>query len=495
MTGQHVKGLTICLTLLTVPACTESPTAPPPSTPLSLESSTLFSGGEGVLVSESFRSIELAPHSDSLGTQPRRWSEFQVLFDGDTVDSWRVSEDKIAFRVPPSYSGTYSIEVRSPLYAARPVQTRVIGGAPGYGPYWMCGGGFPSEEFVPIDPEEILMWTFCWRFEDSIPQGIVHLTPGAMFQNVYLSDPEEWTDELWFFDFPSRNSGSFRTMWVPGPSVRSGNAVVERYPASEADSSSTWVWRFGADPASVERIDCLPPQYGWGIDAGYTAVELAPGVCLSMTKQQEFYLGGSQLLTTGNFGKPTFPSFRVAKNGTAALRNIYVPSPQGWPVFRPDEGVAYEVEGYLRVEDVAFSPEGEVMYVVATTEATDGERLVLDARDTASGTLADRLELGCASKLCYCSYAAVARDSEHLWILRRVIVDGGWQARVELRDPTDLEVVRSVAVPEHLHHPSPDGVAIGCSPVLVPDATGRRAYIFGMYYSGHSAAGYLMELY
>jgi len=62
--GQHLSWIAVIMMLLTAVACTDSPTAPPLSTPPSLESSTLFSGGEGILVSESYRSIELAPLID-----------------------------------------------------------------------------------------------------------------------------------------------------------------------------------------------------------------------------------------------------------------------------------------------------------------------------------------------------------------------------------------------------------------------------------------------
>jgi hypothetical protein len=81
--------------LLAAVACSEPPSAPLPGKPISLESSTLFSGGEGVLVSERFRSIELVPLQDSVEEIPRRWKNLQVLFRGDTVDSWRVSDDRI----------------------------------------------------------------------------------------------------------------------------------------------------------------------------------------------------------------------------------------------------------------------------------------------------------------------------------------------------------------------------------------------------------------
>ena len=491
MPSQHPATSKALLTLLVLAACTESATAPPRSAPLSMESSTLFSGGEGVLVSESFRAIELAPLTHSLEVIPRRWSNFQVLFAGDTVDSWRIADDRIAFRVPPSYSGTYSIEIRSSAYAASPIPAKVIGAAARYSPSWGCVGGYYTSEFVPIGPEELLLSTYCWRFEDMFPQGVVRLTPGTMFLDTYLADQEEWADELWF-NGREHISGTFRGMWAPGPSSRPGLAVVERYPESEADSSSTWVWRFGREPGPVEPIECLPADNGWGLEWGFTAAEIAPGVCLSVTEQGEFFLNGSQPLITVPVRCCSEPSFRVSRNGTAALRNVALWNDKRWPVFRPTDGVAFVVE-YSHVKDVAFSPAGDTMYVTALLEDQDRPRLVLDVRDVVDGALTSREELECRGT-CASDLGALARTSEHLWSLRHVTVDDDRQARLELRDPTDLTVLRSVAVPVHPDYPT-YSFALGDHPVLLPDATGRRAYIFSEFFLGHSAAGYLMELY
>lgn len=491
MLSQQPAASKVFLSLLVLAACTESPTAPPPSAPLALESSTLFSGGEGILVSESFRAIELVPLTDGVAVIPRRWSNLEVLFAGDTVDSWRIADDRIAFRVPPSYSGTYAIEVRFQEYAASPGQARVIGGTRGYGPSWYCSGGFVGSSFVPISADELLLSTFCSELGDQAPQGLVRIIPGKMSQHISLIEDGEWIDEL-SFDWHNEWGGSFRSMWAVGPSIRGGHAVVERYPEVPTDSSSTWVWKFGAAPASVEPIECLPPQFGWGVDAGFTAVEIAPGVCLSVTEQGEFFLNGSQSLISVPLPCCSDPSFRVSRNGTAALRNVDLWNDKRWPVFRPSDGVAFVVE-YSQVKDVAFSPVGDTIYVAAILEDQDGARLVLDVRDAVTGALKSREELECRRN-CANDLGALARTSEHLWSLRQVTVDDDRQARLELRDPTDLTVLRSVAVPVHPEYPS-YSFAIGDHPILLPDETGRRAYIFSEFFNGHSAAGYLMELY
>lgn len=490
----------VSLVVLAAAACTEPPTSLPPAAPLALESSTLFSGAEGVLVSEAFGSIELVALRDSLGEIPRRWSNFEVRFDGNTTDSWRVSGDRIGFRVPPSYSGTYTVAIRTPTYATRAVQARVIGATPGYGPVLLCAAGFyDGSDFVPLGPEELLLSADCVR------TGSVRLIPGTMLQLSSLVNPDEWIDELWFEWLEGRDR--FRSMWAAGPSVRPQHAVVERYPDTAEDRSSTWIWRFGSHPGPVEPIECLPPDVGWGWGVEYTAAEIVPGVCLSVTLGGDFYLNGSELvadaLPIGLSG--IYPSFRVASNGTAVLRNVeLVSSRQGtsraWAVFQPGEGVAYTVSDYLFVKDVAFSPSGDSMFVTAIVNIDEDEHLVLDLREVEAGRLLKRVELGCPEPRGRCAFnaAAIARDAVHLWILRWAAVDDDWQLRVELRDPVDLSVLRSVAVPDHLAFTHPM-VPVGFDPVLVPDATGRRAYIWSVYpadlASGYPAAGYLMDLY
>lgn len=480
---------------LTVTSCTEPPTSLPPASPLTMELTPLFSGGEGVLVSESFRSIDLAALTDSLGqTIARRWSNFRVLFDGDTVDSWRVSEDRIAFRVPPSYSGSYEVAIRTATVGASPLSARVIGAVPGYGPYWACSGGTTGSEYVPIGPEELLLATYCGSFQHGrSPQGVVRITPGRMIQQGSLIDTGDWTDEL-SFDWPEDWNDRMRSMWAAGPSFRAGHAVVERYP-NTGDSSSTWVWKFASNPEPVEPIDCLPPEYGWGVDFGYTAAEIAPGVCLSMVRGGDFYLSGSERLADASLSSSGHPSFRVSSNGTTALRSATT-SDGAWPVFRPGVGVAYTVQGYLEVKDVAFSPSGDSMYVTAWADesAEEDAPLVLDVRKTDTGVLLNRLEIGTCKRHPCRDPAAVARDADHLWTLRWLTVDDDRQLRVELRDPGSLSVRRSVAIPEHLYPFFSDMVAVASDAVLVPDATGRRAYIVSGY-SGHAGTGYMVELY
>jgi hypothetical protein len=509
--GQHLSWIAVIMMLLTAVACTDSPTAPPLSTPPSLESSTLFSGGEGILVSESYRSIELAPLIDSLEVVSRRWSNFHVLFAGDTVDSWRVSEDRIAFRVPPSYSGDFTVEIDSPELAppTNTVQSTVIGAATGYAAGWGCLGGFDLSAFLPINSDELLLWTECVDFVEGDRQGVVRLRPSRLSEPISLVEEGEWFDEL-SFDPWEDYGDRFRNMWAVGSSFREGHAVVERYPDSATDSSTTWIWRFGFDPAPVERIDCLPPNSGWGDRWGYTAAEIAPGVCLSLSSEG-VHLNGSQLLAAPTLDWDNWrglPSFRVANDGTAALRSIWFEVP-GWPVFRPDVGMVYMVEDYSAVIDVAFSPQADTMYAIAMVGVGEAARPVLDVRDTSDGALEYRVELEGGVEYDSGCGAAIAHDGEHLWTLGWLNVEdatpeqaevpspcldeSGMQVRLELRDPTDLSVLRSVALPRHPIWESWP-VAVGSTPVLVPDGTGRRAYIFGAF-TDHAATGYLMEMY
>ena len=233
-------------------------------------------------------------------------------------------------------------------------------------------------------------------------------------------------------------------------------------------------------------------------------------MCLSLSSEG-VHLNGSQLLAAPTLDWDNWrglPSFRVANDGTAALRSIWFEVP-GWPVFRPDVGMVYMVEDYSAVIDVAFSPQADTMYAIAMVGVGEAARPVLDVRDTSDGALEYRVELEGGVEYDSGCGAAIAHDGEHLWTLGWLNVEdatpeqaevpspcldeSGMQVRLELRDPTDLSVLRSVALPRHPIWESWP-VAVGSTPVLVPDGTGRRAYIFGAF-TDHAATGYLMEMY
>jgi hypothetical protein len=352
---------------------------------------------------------------------------------------------------------------------------------------------------MAVSPGELLLATHCNQLDfDSERVGIVRLFPATTYQAeslVPVEDPYwcsncgpvtgagDWLDELSFQGDFGDLQPSRRFMWAAGPSYRPGFAVVERYPSLPTDSSSTWVWRFGSDPEPVTTIDCIPADYGWGsrFDS-FIAAELAPGVCAATTADG-LYVGGVKESALDSFdGITSWPSFKVASDGTAALTDVYpLVADQGWPVMRPGEGIAYTLTDYRAVYGVAFTAEGDSMYVTghpSTSSRDVPSDPVLDLRDALTGTLLLRTALDSTTHYSFghTKPTDVHRSGEHLWTARYVLVDGREQYRVEIRNPEDLSVLRAVAVPEYeggLKSFRPAGE----DAIVMPDETGQSTYL------------------
>jgi hypothetical protein len=483
--------------------CSDSPSAPVSSADLELESSTVYSGSEGILVSPAFETFALTAAVDTAGASiPRRWSNLRVRFGGQEVDSWRIDETRIAFRVPPSYSGDYEIQVESPLTFERFPNASVVGARPGHSPGWNCYSMTPQVPMA-VSPGELLLATHCNQLDFETERvGTVRLFPATTFQSESLvpvenpywcnNDPVncepvtgagDWLAELSFQGDWSDLQPSWRFMWAAGPSYRPGFAVVERYPSLLADSSSTWVWRFGSDPEPVTAIDCVPTDYGWGSrHTSFIAAELAPGLCAALNRDG-LYVGGVNESALESFSDITsWPSFKVASDGTAVLTDVYpLEADFGWPVVRPGEGIAYMLTDYRAVYGVAFSAEGDSMYVTghpSTSSRDVPSDPVLDLRDARTGTLLLRTALDSTThyRFGHTIPTDVHRSGEQLWTARYVLVDGREQYRVEIRDPEDLSILRAVAVPEY------EGglrslVPAGDDAIVMPDETGQGTYL------------------
>ena len=494
-----LSSLYLGASIVGVGGCSDSPSAPVSSADLELEPSTVYSGGEGILVSPAFETFTLSASVDTAGAPiARRWSNFWVRFNGQEVDSWRLDETHIAFRVPPSYSGDYEIQVESPVDFERSPRASVVGVRPGHSPGWHCLGMTPQVP-IAVSPGELLLATHCNQLDfDSERVGIVRLFPATTYQAeslVPVEDPYwcsncgpvtgagDWLDELSFQGDWGDLQPYRRFMWAAGPSYRPGFAVVERYPSLPTDSSSTWVWRFGSDPEPVTAIDCIPADYGWGsrFDS-FIAAELAPGVCAATTADG-LYVGGVKESALGSFDDITsWPSFKVASDGTAVLTDVYpLVADRGWPVMRPGVGLAYTLTDYRAVYGVAFTAEGDSMYVTghpSTSSRDVPSDPVLDLRDALTGTLLLRTALDSTTHYSFghTKPTDVHRSGEHLWTARYVLVDGREQYRVEIRDPEDLSILRAVAVPDYeggLKSFRPAGE----DAIVMPDETGQSTYL------------------
>jgi len=455
MTGRSKRStLSIVGLVLSCSSCTEAPTSLPPTAPTTLEANELLSGDRGVLVSEAFSSIDLEAAQDSLGEPvEHRWLNFAVLFEGDTVDSWRVDPERIAFRVPVLTTGDYSLRVASPVYSAAPLGARVLGLVSTS--YLDDCGWIGPDEVVPISPEEALFFTWCNRYQEVV--GNIEGT--ALIRPALLRSGFRWLEGA---HLENTGEGFFRSyMFAAGPSYRPGYAVLEHPVLEPPDSiTQTWVWRFGREPTPVSEIECFPAP-----DAGslYTAAEVAPGVCVALGQYGRLFRNGEQLAYTF-FGANQHTTFRVSSQGVAApTTSVGTLFRSEWPVI-VDEGIGiYTVPEYRDVSGVAFSPSGDSLFVAADisdrSEDYRNDTWVLDIRESTTGVLWKRERLDtCVADLAY------AHDK--LWLLGCGSTDD--IMRVEIRS-TDLTELRAV---ERYTEWYPYRF-------LMPASDGRRAYLFG----------------
>lgn len=452
-------------------ACFDGAPTFPENSPVQLESTPLLSGGEGILVSEAYAQFFLKARVDASGAvTPRRWTNFRVEVDGAEVDSWRIDNIRIGFRVPRVASTTLAIDAIGGPPVTASLTARALGGLFLGRLNDPCGStGIPR--LIPRELEVIWSGTWC-------PLGQGEGFPVVGYLNGYASiRPAAPGPEMipipGAHEFATRDS----TPTSAGTSYDSGRTILE-LPGTFGTGSATWVWSLGNDPTPLEPIECLP-EGSWG---GTALAEVAPGVCIA------FHIGSGNFMRNGvvidECCRSGFlgPSFRVSSTGVAVLKDLAVRG-DFWPLFDASGQITHRIAAYDIVTGAAFSPDGGLLYVLAALADT-GE-WVLDVRDSVSGDVLNRVELKTSSM----AAGSVQIDGDNLYLSRMVDVDGNQQLRVERWNRADLTLDRAIAMGPASFGSSTTGIQVE----LLPEADGRRVHMVGWIEDNLGVVGYTVD--
>lgn len=463
---MHSRGLTrrvrspwlvvTGLSLLAFGACdTDPPTEVqhPTADPATLATSTLLSGGEGVLVSAAFEGLELRPAVDDEGVPiPERWTNLRVSVDGEQVASRRLGPDRVGFDVPRLLGGTHAVDVTA-SGATASLSTRVLGALSFDRPNLDEGCALFDQVALVRVGHELVFHTRCDFFVPGAPsfrQGYAAVAPPIAGKGL------RWLPGLFFDDEVPVDQVEDRVH--AGPSIREGHVVVKQ--GSEAGLPEMAVWRSGADPQFVAPLSCFggPPERPFHLA---TVAEVAPGVCLAVHSGTVWRNG----VVVAEF-EPSFVAHPIvmAADGWSALRGT-----PGLVVFDATGELAFpgEPAASARVQDVAFGDDGRLF---VTTEGDTGS--ILEVVDRATGERLIGTEI--AGEL-----LALRSVGDRLWAIRRQQVpdDDAWLL-VDVYDPASLVRERSVAVSPVYYGPFLAWL-LGPEPVLHADVTGTRAYLVG----------------
>ena len=470
--GGLVRGARIAavVTVFSL-ACFDGAPTFPESSPVQLESTPLLSGGKGVLVSAAYDRFFLKARLDPTGAViERRWTNFRVEVDGAEVDSWRIDNTRIGFRVPRLASTTLAIDAVGGPPATASLTARALGSLFLGRLNDPCGStGIPR--LVPVGLEVIWSGTWC-------PLGRGEGFPVEGFLNGYASiRPAVPGPEMTFVPGAHELATRDSTPTSAGTSFDPNRTILE-LPGTFGTGSATWVWSLGVDPQPIEPIECLP-EGSWG---GTALAEVAPGVCIA------FHIGSGHFMRNGVVIDECCqigflgPSFRVSSMGVAVLKDLAVRG-DFWPIFDASGQITHRITSYERVTGAAFSPDGELLYVLAAL--TDGSGWVLDVRNSVSGELLDRVELDSSNM----AAGGVHVEGDDLYLSRMVTVDGNQQLRVERWNRADLTLDRAIAMGPASFGSNTTGVQVE----LLPAADGSRVHMVGWIEDNLGVFGYTVD--
>ena len=228
-------------------ACFDGAPTFPESSPVQLESTPLLSGGEGVLVSEAYDRFFLKALLDESGAViERRWVNFRVEVDGIEVDSWRIDNTRIGFRVPVSSTGTYAIDIIGTPHVFASLSERVLGSSSSTRLNDPCVWS-NTPQIIPIGPDLIWGGTACILddVQDIVQYGYASMHPSV--PGAGMNWIEGATALMNFVRAPTGAGQSYDVGRIVFQQPNSFNADVESY-----------VWRVGATYEPLEPITCLP---------------------------------------------------------------------------------------------------------------------------------------------------------------------------------------------------------------------------------------------
>ena len=322
-------------------------------------------GGVITLTSDQFPGLRLIPSPDTL--RPNRWSNFAVIVNDDTAESWRVGPTEIAFRVPAVYTGNYEAVIDAEGYDEARVAFFGVGLA--YPMYWGGLNGYTDVSSGTLLPGRGLL----------VAEG----SPWPGFFTGYgLIDV---LSRQLSMPGPLRRADSNRVkMYVPGPSYRADHYVMDLSPPGVA---AAMVWR--PDPwRIVDSIPCGDPG------GNYTAAELSATTCLSL-RFGVLVRNGTDTLIPNFYSAPS-GEFRLAPGGKWAVLRTELASrdsreeAMSWPVLDQTGAVAYTIDTLFHVTGAAFSSTGDTMFLTTSVRDTaalnlQGGRFSISLYETATG--------------------------------------------------------------------------------------------------------------
>ncbi|HXO84655.1 MAG TPA: hypothetical protein VN803_03935 [Gemmatimonadales bacterium] len=320
-------------------------------------------GGVVTLTSDQFIGLELIPDPDT--SRPNRWTNFAVIVEGDTADSWRTYPTQIAFRVPPVYTGNHDATITATGFDDAHVTIYGVGLA--FPAYW--GGLNP---YTNVSSGTLLL-----------PRGLLvaETTTWPGFSEGYgLVDVQGKKLDM----IPALQAGTNHVrMYAPGLSYRADHFIFDLSPIHAAAPK---VWR--ADPWTlVDSIPCGDP------DGDYTAAEISPTTCLSLRLGTLVRNGTDTLLQQSALFNG---DFRMASGGTWTVvrTELYARQFRGptmhWPVLNNVGDLAYTIDTLFHVTGAAFSNDGDTLFITAsvpdsTAPNAVGGRFFIAALETATG--------------------------------------------------------------------------------------------------------------
>jgi hypothetical protein len=345
-------------------ACNEPISGPPPPLEVLLQPAMIWGVGDVTLTSDGFRGFDLTPQQDSSGPVPRRWSNFAVQIDGDTVDTRRVDDTTMAASVPRLFTGVYGLRVSMPDREFAPAELEVVGlryeydvlydGPDGRRTFLLGGGG---ELAVP-------------------PRGLV------VFQHLGIVAPMVW------LDLPKRDARvvpdrMWGGMWGPGPSYLRGHIVADVL--GDDTGPVSLLLNGPAQPQISHSVPCRPPA-----SQPLAVAEVGPGPTCIGWWDATFWANGSAAMAHRSGWHQL--AFRMSAGGrrTVPIAEYCDLGPEeeaAWLVFDATPAVAYELEDVGCALGAAFSLDGDTLYVIAedTTRDWRHRQRMVQVRDASDG--------------------------------------------------------------------------------------------------------------